>query len=149
MHRRSIDGPLVISVAEVAPKDGVLPIENVSDPYTLTITEDNPTRGEIEPNNTDVDATQLALTDELRGYLDSRRDVDLVRFGGPDGDYTVTVRADGVPLVWLTADGKRRTPGATRLALKKGDLIRIERVDVAGTGPLAGRDAPWSIYITK
>jgi eukaryotic-like serine/threonine-protein kinase len=149
MHRRSIDGPLVISVAEVAPKDGVLPVENVSDPYTLTITEDNPTRGEIEPNNTDVDATQLALTDELRGYLDSRRDVDLVRFGGPDGEYTITVRADGVPLVWLTSDGKRRTPGATRLALKNGDLIRIERVDAAQTGPLAGRDSPWSIYITK
>jgi eukaryotic-like serine/threonine-protein kinase len=149
MHRRSVDGPLVVTVAETPPKPGVLPVENVSDPYTLTITEDNPTRGEIEPNNTDVDATPLALTDELRGYLDARRDVDLVRFTGNDGEYTITVRADGLPLVWMTGDGKRRTPGAARLAVHKGELIRLERADAAKTGPLVGRDAPWSIYITQ
>ena len=45
--------------------------------------------------------------------------------------------------------GKRRTPGAARLALHKGELIRLERADAAATGPLVGRDAPWSIYITQ
>src|SRR5436305_6607613 len=36
LHRRSIDGPLVITVSETVAK-GTLPIENVSDPYTLTV----------------------------------------------------------------------------------------------------------------
>ncbi len=38
-------------------------------------------------------------------------------------------------------------PGAARIELKRGDVIRVERRDTAQPGPPAGRDAPWSIVI--
>jgi eukaryotic-like serine/threonine-protein kinase len=147
LHRRQVDGPIAITVGETLARDQ-LPIENVSDPYTLTVTEE-PLAGEAEPNNMDADATPLVLTEELRGYLDTRLDVDLLRWTGEAGHYNVVVRADGVPLVWRLADGKARTPGAAAIELRKGDLIRLERSDRGGTGPLVGRDRPWSVVVTK
>ena len=54
---------------------------------------------------------------------------------------------------WQVGDGQPRTPGATRLELKHGDLIRLERTSEkgpnAGKGPLVARDQPWSIVVTK
>jgi hypothetical protein len=147
LHRRQVDGPIAITVGETLARDQ-LPIENVSDPYTLTVTEE-PLAGEVEPNNMDADATPLVLTEELRGYLDTRSDVDLLRWTGEADTFHVVVRADGVPLVWRLADGKARTPGAAAIELHKGDLIRLERSDRGGTGPLAGRDVPWSVVVTK
>src|SRR5207344_2331096 len=73
LHRRAVDGPIAITVGEALGKDQKLPIENVSDPYTLTVTEET-LAGEAEPNNMDADANPLALTEELRGYLDTRLD---------------------------------------------------------------------------
>jgi serine/threonine-protein kinase len=149
LHRRAVDGPIILTVGQTLAKDAKLPIENVSDPYTLTVTEENPSKGEVEPNGTEVDANPLALTDELRGYLDVRNDVDLIKWTGEAGTYTITVRADGLPLVWQTSDGKRRTPGVATVALAKGELLRIERTDAKETGPLKGRDAMWSIFVTR
>jgi serine/threonine-protein kinase len=148
LHRRQVDGPIVITVGETLGKDQRIPIENVSDPYTLTVTEET-LAGEAEPNNMDADANPLVLTEELRGYLDTRLDVDLLRWTGETGNYNIVVRADGVPLVWRIPDGKARTPGAAAIALHKGDLIRLERTDRGGTGPLAGRDGQWSVVVTR
>jgi serine/threonine-protein kinase len=149
LHRRSSDGALLVTVGETIPKGQTYPVENVSDPYTLTVTEDDPGAGEIEPNNTDADATPLALAHPLLGYLDSRRDVDILRWTGVDGRYTVEVRADGLPLQWRGPDGKVRTPGVVQVELHKGDEVRFERSDANGTGTLVGRDAPWTIKVTK
>jgi len=146
LHRRSIDGPLVIAVGETVPKDAKLPVENVSDPYTLTIVEE-PLVGESEPNANDADANPLEVTQELRGYLDARGDIDQLRWIGPDGDYNVIVRADGIPLAWRIGDGQMRTPGAARVTLKRGELIRLERTDRTATGVPPGRDAMWSIVV--
>ncbi len=148
LHRREVDGPVVITVAETLGKDDKLPIENVSDPYTLSITEET-LAGEAEPNNMDADANPLVLTHELRGYLDTRLDVDLLRWTGETGNYHIIIRADGVPLVWRLPDGKPRTPGAAAIELHQGDLIRLERTDRGGKGPLVGRDGEWSVVITK
>jgi serine/threonine-protein kinase len=145
LHRRSIEGPLVITVGETLGK-GQLPVENVSDPYTVTVTEEK-LAGETEPNMTDADANPLELTHELRGYLDARDDVDQLRWMSNDGTYRVIVRADGLPLAWRTSDGKARTPGSAQLTLKRGELIRIERTDRTSTGPLTARDAMWSIVV--
>ena len=145
LHRRSIDGPVVVTVGETVPK-GQLPIENVSDAYKLTVTEDKLV-GETEPNTSDADANPLELTQELRGYLDTRGDVDQLRWTGPDGEYKVIVRADGVPLTWKLADGQLRTPGSAKITLKRGDLIRLERADRVGSGTLPGRDVMWSIVV--
>jgi len=150
MHRREVNGPLVITIGETMDKakDQKIPIENVSDPYTLTVTEET-LAGETEPNNMDADANPLVLTEELRGYLDTRLDVDLLRWTGETGNYHIVVRAESVPLLWRLPDDKPRTPGAATVELHKGDRIRIERTDRDGTGPLEGRDVPWSVVVTK
>ena len=145
LHRRAIAGPLVITVGETVPK-GELPVENVSDGYTLTVTEEKLV-GETEPNAVDADANPLALTQELRGYLDARDDVDQLRWTGADGTYNVIVRADGMPLTWRLGDGKLRTPGSAKVSLTSGELIRLERADRAGSGALPARDVMWSIVV--
>ncbi|MGE3458770.1 MAG: hypothetical protein AB7O24_26875, partial [Kofleriaceae bacterium] len=148
LHRRPVIGPIVVTVAQTMSKDQKYPIENVSDAYSITVVEET-SPGEAEPNNGAADATPLELNRELRGFLDTRLDVDLVKWTGDDGPINVVVRADGLPLVWKIGDGKSRTPGAATVELKRGDLIRIERTDRGGTGPLPGRDLSWSIVATK
>jgi serine/threonine-protein kinase len=148
LHRRSIDGALVISIDQTRVPGMKLPVENVSDAYTVTVIQEDPAAGEVEPNGTDADANPLELTKELRGYLDLRSDVDVLRWAGADGTFNAVVRADGIPLEWRIDDGPPRTPGAARIDLKRGDLIRIERTDKGQKGALPGRDQPWSISIT-
>jgi len=146
LHRRAIEGPLVISVGQTLAK-GALPVENVSDAYTLTVTEE-PLVGETEPNMIDADANPLELTRELRGYLDARDDVDQLRWTGDDGTYKIIVRADGgLPLAWRTSDGNKRTPGSAQVTLKRGEMIRLERTDRTSAGPLTARDAMWSVVV--
>ena len=135
----------MVTVGETLRK-GEIPVENVSDPYTVTVTEET-LAGEIEPNMMDADANPLELTQEMRGYLDARDDVDQLRWMSNDGTYRVIVRADGVPLAWKTSDGKARTPGSAQLTLKRGELIRLERTDRTATGPLTARDTQWSIVV--
>jgi eukaryotic-like serine/threonine-protein kinase len=149
LHRRSIDGSLVISIDQTLLPNQHLPVENVSDLYTVTVVEEDPTAGEVEPNGTDADANPLELTKELRGYLDTRNDVDVLRWMGETGTFNVVVRADGIPLAWHIGDGGPRTPGAASVLLQHGDLIRIERTDKGQKGSLPGRDQPWSIAVTK
>ncbi len=148
LHRRMAEGAVTVTVAQTMGRDQKFPIENVSDAYSITVTEETGP-GEIEPNSMDADANSLVPTEELRGYLDTRQDVDLLRWAGPDGTYNVVVRAEGLPLVWKLPDGKPRTPGAATVELHKGDTLRLERADKAGKGPLPGRDVLWSIVVTK
>jgi serine/threonine-protein kinase len=145
IHRRTIDGPMVVTIAQTLGNQR-FPIENVSDRYKLVVVEDLD-GGEAEPNGTEPDATLLELTKEQTGYLDTRQDVDLLRWTGDDGTYTVEVRADGIPLAWRLPDGKPRTPGVATVALRRGDVLRLERTDRAGTGSLPGRDVKWSIVV--
>jgi hypothetical protein len=148
LHRRAVEGPVVVTVAQTMGKDQKFPIENVSDPYTITITDEKGP-GEREPNSIDADANPLVPTEELKGYLDTRTDVDLLRWTGEDGTYNVVVRSDGLPLTWRVADGKPRTPGAATVQLKKGEIVRLERADRTEKGSLPGRDVLWSIVVTK
>jgi serine/threonine-protein kinase len=145
LHRRAIDGPLVITVGLTVVK-GQLPVENVSDAYTLTVVEEKQV-GETEPNTNDADANPIEPTQELRGYLDARDDVDQLRWAGADGDYNVVLRAEGLPLTWRLGDGKLRTLGSARVTMKRGDLIRLERSDRVGSGTLPARDVMWSIVV--
>lgn len=142
LHRRRIDGPVIVGIGQTLAPGQKLPTENVSDHYTVIVTEEVADAGEIEPNNMEADATPLVPTYELRGYLDTAADVDLLRWTGEAGTYTVVVRAEGV--AWKTADGKARTPGEAKVTLAKGELIRIERNPAA---PRAGRDVAWSIVV--
>jgi serine/threonine protein kinase len=144
IHRRMIDGPVLVGVGQTLAKDQKLPTENVSDAYELTIVEELADAGEIEPNNMEADATALVPTYELRGYLDTTTDVDLLRWTGETGTYIVVVRADGVPLQWKLGDGQARTPGEATIELKKGELIRIERNPAQ---PQTKPDVSWSIVV--
>jgi serine/threonine-protein kinase len=147
LHRRQVDGPVVITVGEAIAR-GAQPVENVSDPYTLTVTEET-LAGETEPNNLEADANPLVLTEELRGYLDTRDDIDLLRWTGDAGSYHIVVRSDGVPMVWRLPDGKTRTPGAAEIDLHKGDVIRLERTD-RGSGKSAPvGEGAWSVVVTR
>jgi len=148
LHRRTVEGAVLVTVTQTMAKDQKLPVENVSDTYSVTVTEE-PSHGEVEPNGIEADANNVVLTEELRGFLDTRGDVDLLRWTGETGSYSVVVRADGLPLQWRIADGKARTPGAATVELVKGEFIRLERGDKGGTGPLPGRDVMWSIVVTK
>ena len=139
----------MISIDQTLLPNQHLPVENVSDLYTVTVVEEDPSAGEVEPNGTDADANPLELTKELRGYLDTRTDVDVLRWTGETGTFNVVVRADGIPLAWHIGDDKPRTPGAATVQLQHGDLIRIERTDKGQKGSLPGRDQPWSIAVTK
>jgi hypothetical protein len=49
---------------------------------------------------------------------------------------------------WRIGDGQLRTPGFVEVELQHGDLIRLERTDKTGHGPLTARDAMWSIVVT-
>ncbi len=149
VHRRAVDGPVTITIAQTIAGDRELPVENVSDPYTLEVTEEAPEGGEIEPNNMEADATELSPGLPVRGYLDSRGDVDVLRWTGGPGTFEVVVSAEGVPLQWRVGDGVRRTPGAAKIELARGDVIRIERRDPEQRGPLVGRDAPWTIVVPR
>lgn len=147
-QRRATNGPVVVTVSQTMAKDQKYPTENVSDAYTLTLTEER-AGGEEEPNGNDADANVLVLGQELRGHLDTRQDIDALRWTGDDGTYDVVVRADTLPLAWRVGDAKPRTPGAAKVTLRRGEMIRIERTDRAGKGTLPARDAMWSIVVTK
>ena len=144
MHRRSIDGSLLVTIGQAGPIDGKLPVENVSDPYTLTVTEER-LDGEAEPNNIEADANPLVLSEQLRGYLDTREDIDLLRWMGSDGSYNVTVHSDGLPVVWQTANGVQRTAGFAQVELHRGEIVRVQR---APKGPPPNRHATWAIVVT-
>ncbi len=148
VFRRSVDGPIVVTVSQTIAKDQKYPTENVSDAYAVTVTEETGA-GEAEPNGIDADANALDPDRELSGYLETRADVDVLRWTGGDGTFQVTVRADKLPVVWRLDDNKQRTPGAARVDLRRGQLIRIERSDRGGKGTLAARDAMWSIVVSR
>jgi hypothetical protein len=144
IHRRAIDGPLIVTVGQTLAKDS-RPIENVSDPYTLLVVEESLKGGEIEPNGIEADANAIAIGERLKGYLDHHDDIDLLRFAGDDGTYAVTVRADDLPVIWQTADGMQRTAGVAKVALRRGEIIRIQCAP-KGTGK---RDASWVVEIAR
>ena len=117
-------------------KDQQFPVENVSDPYTLTVTEETRGRRDRAQQHRRRREPARCSRDELRGYLDTRDDVDLLRWTGDDGTYSVIVRADGLPLAWRIGDGKPRTPGAATSSCTAATLIRLERTDRTDKGPL-------------
>jgi serine/threonine-protein kinase len=144
MHRRSIDGPVTITIGQNVAK-GALPVENVSDAYTLRVTEEPVKGGEIEPNGIEADANAIAAGEALRGHLDHGADVDLLRFSGTDGTYRVTLTTNDPTTIWQTGDGMQRTPGAASIALERGEIVKIRR----GPKGTPKRGATWAFEIKR
>ncbi len=145
-----VRGSIVLMVSEVrGPRS--LPTENVSDAYRLRavlIRGATARDAEVEPNDAPSDAAPLAAGERMRGYLDRRDDVDLVRFEGKPGRHRVWVSgAADVPIAWR--HGTRELSGREQvLDLSTGDLLRLARSDHAlpHGQPLPGAD---QIYVLE
>jgi eukaryotic-like serine/threonine-protein kinase len=152
LHRWRVAGPLLVEVTEAMAPGQAFPTENVSDPYTLRVTVDADDSGwEAEPNGNPPDATPVAPATAIRGWLEGRDDVDLLRWDGESGPVLVEVAADPeLPLTWSAPDRAPRGPGAATLTLEHGAILRLERTDRHAGKLLAlpGADAPWTVTIT-
>jgi serine/threonine-protein kinase len=151
LFRRAVEGPVFVVVDSQLGDGQTLPTENVSDAYSLTVRREAQDAGwEQEPNATPTEGSALAPGRELRGRMEARADVDVLRWTGEDGTVAVEVRTEGIPLSWIAPDGTVRPPGAAvPLRLRKGDSLRLLRTDAGQRkGGLAGRTATWSVTAT-
>lgn len=152
LRRFRVIGPFHIMVSQVLPSGTTLPIENVSDSYTLTVTVDMPSDSqESEPNETPSDAMNLAPGQGITGYLDRRSDIDTYRFIGPPGRYTVIIEGgDGVPITWRAGDGDPSVERRTTLELAIGDMLRLSRTDrdLPSSAAIATPDAPYTLRLS-
>jgi serine/threonine-protein kinase len=148
-HRRAVDGAISIEVGQVM--TGKWPVENVSDPYTLEVREEQPEVGwETEPNGGASDATALPVGVPVRGYLDARTDVDALRWDGPDGAVVIDVAVAGdLPLTWRGPDEVERGPGRATATLRTGDVLWLQRKDRdQSKGAVSGVDGAWTVTAT-
>jgi serine/threonine-protein kinase len=150
LRRFRVTRPVILMVGQVRPP-GSLPVENVSDAYTLTARLDPvDQRLETEPNDTPADATPVRPSIGLSGYLDRRTDVDLLRFEGARGRYRITISgAASVPLRWGVNGGLLQKDRQAEIELSPGDLIRLERADrgLAAGLPLPGADEAYTVTL--
>lgn len=150
LFRRTVEGPVLVAVESQRLAGMAVPIENVSDEYTLVVRRDAADASwESEPNATPAEASELAPGQALRGHLEARGDVDVLRWTGAEGLLDVEVKSDGVPLSWLAPDGTARQAGKAQVRLRQGDTIRLFRNDsTQAKGALVGRTATWSVTAT-
>jgi len=152
LHRWRVAGSLHAEVTESMRAGQTLPTENVSDPYTLSVTVEEEDAGwETEPNGNATDATPLAPATAMRGWLDGRSDADLMRWDGAAGKVVVELAADAsLPVVWRDPGGAAHPRGAATVTLAHGDVLRVERGDRDRPRDqgLPGADAPWTLTVT-
>ncbi len=149
-----VHGQVMVAVTEHLGSGDALPVENVSDPYTLTVSLRAPGAGvEVEPDDAPTDALPLAVGGTMTGYLDRRGDVDTFRFDGAAGDYTLRIGGAGsVPLSWRVGGGEPRSERQARITLAPGSLIRLSRTDArapATDGPPPGADEPYALELGR
>ncbi|HTJ42543.1 MAG TPA: serine/threonine-protein kinase [Kofleriaceae bacterium] len=149
-HRRRVRGPIIVEIAEVMQPGQDWAVENVSDAYELTVAIDDKPGWEIEPDGSASDAVRVTLDAPMRGWLDSRRDVDVLRWDGPPGRYTVKVDAPQVlPIAWRINGAAGFGAGSIDVELATGDLIWLSRTDAARPEgqPLPGEEDPWTLTV--
>jgi len=129
IHRYRVDAPIYVAIGQVKPEGPSLPIENVSDKYTLRVTyEAADATTEVEPDNTPSDAIELRLDQTIRGYLDRRVDRDVFVFRGARGKYRLAIGgASSVPLQWQLGSAHPRTKRAATVALEPGSCFCAAR----------------------
>jgi len=149
IYMRRVTGPVTIEVAEVM--TAALPVENVSDDYTLEVRAEagDPT-WELEPNSGATDALAVAAGVAVHGRLEARADVDALRWAGGPGPVTIEVSAPpSLPLSWRGPDGVERAAGRATMTLAADDLVTLRRTDRdAVKGDQPGVDASWTVMMT-
>lgn len=147
-----ITGPLYVMVTESMAAQARLPTENVSDAYTLEVTIEPTEPGrESEPNDVLGDALEATLGQAMTGYLDRRSDIDVYRFSGQSGSYTLAIEAAAdLPLLWELGTGVPSGEQRASVELSPGAIIRIMRSDrTLPPGQLPpGSELPYRLTIT-
>jgi eukaryotic-like serine/threonine-protein kinase len=150
------DAVAYVAVQETRGEDELIPTENVTDEYTLTVAvAPFAADEEREPNEADSDATKIGAGQPMRGTLARWRDVDKWRFDGDPGTYVVEVTGgEGLPPVQLrlgssTASKTQKLEGQ----LAAGQIISVERADPdaapAQRKPVAGAAVEYTLSVRK
>ncbi len=152
LRRWRTSSGVVVSVAGVLDlRPGVLPTENVSDTYTLTVqvapTDD---RLESEPNDSRADANVLTLATPLSGFLDEGDDVDVYRITAQAGRHTLLISgAPNLAVEWRLGDEQSwRDELKATISLEASSVISIrerlgkERIGEAPSYTIDVRPAP-------
>jgi hypothetical protein len=151
VRRVRVQGGLHILVTQSAGPG--MPVENVSDPYTLTVLLEPVSPDlETEPNESPSDAVALHPGTPVSGYLDRRGDVDSYRVAGPGGRYQLRIEgAAEVPLTWQVEDGALSTERQATLELATGQIIRLARSDRATPHDqsVPGVESPYTIRLIE
>ncbi len=150
LFRRAVVGPVFLVVDSQLGEGQAVPTENVSDAYVLVVRGEAADAGwESEPNATPSEGSALVPGQELRGRMESRKDVDVLRWTGEAGLVNVEVKGEGLPLSWVGPDGMARPAGKAQVQLRKGEALRLMRNDAAQPkGNLPGRLGTWSVTAT-
>jgi len=144
---------LVVMVSQAFPHGSRLPIENVSDQYTITVSFSPVTPGvEVEPNDSASDAVRIRPDTAITGYLDRRQDTDVFLFEGDAGRHELRISgAATVPLVWSHAAAPAHAERSGVLDLKPGDAISLQRTDrnLPAAEMLPGTGEPYAIQLRR
>lgn len=143
---------VAVSVAGVfSEAAGKLPVENVSDVYTLSVVfAPQDPRLESEPNDSRTDANTLAPSTPITGYLDHKEDTDVYRVNAPAGDYKLLISGGpDVPFEWRLGEAaKWRTKLQANVSIEDGSVISIRRKNEPD-GPLQSPDSPYTIDLSQ
>ncbi len=130
-----------------------MPVENVSDPYTLEVSFYTPGESvEVEPNNSRSDGLDIAAGKSITGHLDRRADVDVFVFRGDSGKYTLKIDgAKKVPVQWQINEGTSQDAREKSVTLNNGDTISLRRKDakLAPGSLLPGVRSPYTLSLRR
>jgi len=148
LRRWRVNSAVVVSVAGVPPNDpSILPTENVSDPYTLSVqlapVDD---RLESEPNDSRADANALTPGTPITGYLDTQEDTDVYIITASAGSYNFLISGGpDVPFEWrLDAEESWRSSLKGTIELSASSSLSIRLKD-GGEKPDQATESPYTI----
>ncbi len=153
LRRWRVKSAVIISIAGVPAKDpGILPTENVSDPYTLSV-QLSPTddRLESEPNDSRADANTLVPGTPVTGYLDTAEDVDVYRVTAGPGSYNFLISGGpNVPFEWrLDEEEKWRSALKGTVELSAASSFSIRHKAGSEKQSEGTNEAPYTIDVRR
>ncbi len=155
LRRWRTNRAIAVSVSGVFTEgSGPLPVENVSDRYTLSVVyAPQDARLESEPNDSRTDANTLTPGTPVTGHLDHKEDTDVFRVDAPAGDFKFLISGGpDVPFEWRVGDEsswRRNLQG--KLTLPANSVISIRRSpsESKESGPLQSPDSPYTIDLSQ
>tara|TARA_R110002073_G_scaffold300298_1_gene467592 strand:+ start:3821 stop:5779 length:1959 start_codon:yes stop_codon:yes gene_type:complete len=153
LRRWRVNSAVVVSIAGVPSKDpSILPTENVSDPYVLSVqfapTDD---RLESEPNDSRADANSLVPGTPITGTLDTLDDVDVYKVASAAGSYNFLISGGpDVPFEWrLDEEVAWRSELKGSVELGETSSLSIRHKAGSTVKPGEATEAPYTIDVRK